>query len=578
LAGAGLVCLLPGAAARAIRATALSVAALSLVTVAVAVGLFIQAGPGGDFALEKDIAWIGGPGSELAVIDIRYHVGLDGLSVWLLALTGLLTPLSVWASFSGIRHRLKEYYALLLVLQTGMLGVFCAMDLLLFYIFFEFTLVPLFLIIGIWGGPERRRAAEKFFIYTIAGSVLTFAGILYLAWVGYQHSWPHRFSFDLRRLYSLAADGLLPTRVQWWLFLAFWAGFAIKVPLFPLHTWLPLAHTEAPTAGSVILAGVLLKLGTYGFLRFSLPMLPEAAVAFAPFMAVLAIAGIIYGALCAWVQRDIKKLVAYSSVSHLGFCMLGMFSLKTAGLTGSLLYMVNHGLATGALFLVVGMIYERYHTRNIDQIGGLARRMPVMAFGLMIFVLASIALPGLNGFVSEFLVLLGTFTSAEPATLAGRSVTGPLGISYAVVAATGIILSAIYLLWMCRCVLFGPIKEPPHTPDISGGLRADLTGREIGVLAPIAALCILLGVFPKPLLQTIEPAVQQQVLVRVYAARAEPQAIQSPGDVVRAPPATPMQAHQADHSRGDRAVADSGSAMAELRQASVARRSSRAIP
>jgi len=535
LAGAGLVCLLPADASRAIRRTAMTVAVVDLALAAVALGLFWQVGLDGEYVLEKSVAWIGGAGSALPSIDIRYHVGIDGISAWLLGLTALLTPLAIWASFSGIRERVKEYYALMLVLHCGMLGVFCTMDLLLFYIFFEFTLVPLFLVIGIWGGPEKTRAANKFFIYTIAGSVLTFAGILYLAWLAYQHTTPARFTFDLEVLYSLSARGLLPANVQWWLFVAMLAGFAIKVPLFPVHTWLPLAHTEAPTAGSVILAGVLLKLGTYGFLRFSLPMLPDAAVRFAPFMGVLAVAGIIYGALCAWVQRDIKKLVAYSSVSHLGFCILGMFSMKTAGLSGSVMYMINHGLSTGALFLVVGMIYERYHTRNIDQIGGLARRMPVMSFFLIVFTLASIGLPGLNGFVSEFLVLLGTFTSAKTVQFAGATVQGPLGVPYAVAAATGIVLSAVYMLWMCRCVLFGPIVEPEHTPDLSGGLSVDLTRREVGVLTPIAVLCVVLGVLPKPLLDSMEPAIERQVLARIYAAPT-PQQPALPRNIAEADP------------------------------------------
>ncbi len=511
LVGAAVVCLLPPAAHGAIRRNALTASVFTLIFAFLAVGLFFEeAGDpsaNGAFALEVNVPWIGGEDFPIHTLDIRYHLGIDGVSLWLLMLTAVLTPLAIWASFSGIQDRVKEYYALMLALETGMLGVFCSMDLLLFYVFFEFTLVPLFFIIGIWGGPEKRRAANKFFIYTVAGSVLTFAGILYIAYFAYQYSDPKRFTFDLQALYSLAERGLLPRDVQWWLFLAFAAGFAIKVPLFPLHTWLPLAHTEAPTAGSVILAGILLKLGTYGFLRFSVPMLPDAARHFAPAVAVIAIAGIIYAALVAWVQDDVKKLVAYSSVSHLGFCMLGMFSLNLAGLTGSLLYMVNHGLSTGALFLVVGVIYERYHTRQISEIGGLGRRMPWMAFFLILFTLSSVGLPGLNGFVGEFLVLLGAFTS--------RGHEGHLGIAYAAVAATGVILSALYMLWMCQRVLFGPLKEPEGTPDTSHGLTHDLTGREIGVLAPIGLLCVLIGVWPKPFLTVMQPALDRQVLERV---------------------------------------------------------------
>ncbi len=472
----------------------------------------------GGYALSTQFAWITDhPITGQRTLDFRYHVGVDGLSVWLVMLAALITPLSIWASFTAIRDRVKEYYVLMLLLEAGMIGVFCARDLLLFYIFFEFTLIPLFFLIGIWGGPERRRAAGKFFLYTFAGSVLTFAGVLYLAYQAYALP-PSRggvgvFTFDLDTLYGLD----LSYNVQWWLFIAFAAGFAIKVPLFPFHTWLPLAHTEAPTAGSVLLAGVLLKLGTYGFLRFSVPMLPEASIALAPIMATLAVAGIIYAALVAWVQDDFKKLIAYSSVSHLGFCILGMFSMKTAGVTGSLLYMVNHGLSTGALFLVVGMIYERYHTRSFDQIGGLARPMPWLAFFLIVFTLSSIGLPGLNGFVSEFLVLLGTFTSASTAD----GPAGPLGVTYGALAALGIVLSAIYMLYLCGRILFGPLKEPDHTPDTTHGLTPDLTPREIGVLTPIALCCLLIGLWPNALIDSIQPAAERQVLNRVFASTIE---------------------------------------------------------
>ena len=445
---------------------------------------------------------------ELPTIDISYRVGVDGISIWLLALTALLMPLAIWSSFTAIRERVREYYCLLLLLQVGLLGVFCAMDLLLFYVFFEFTLVPLFFLIGIWGGAEKRRAAIKFFLFTLAGSVLTFAGIVYLAY--YSYTALGRITLNIPDLIELGRSGFLPLNLQWWLFLAFAAGFAIKVPLFPMHTWLPLAHTEAPTAGSVILAGVLLKLGTYGFCRLSIPMFPDAAYQWAPFIAVLAIIGIIYASLAAWVQTDVKKLVAYSSVSHLGFCMLGLFSLKLAGVSGGVLYMVNHGLSTGALFLVVGYIYERYHTRDIHAIGGLARRMPWLAFFLVFFTLSSIGLPGLNGFVGEFLVLTGAATS--PKTL-DRLAAGPLGFGYVIPAASGIVLGAVYMLWMCRCVLFGPLTEPPHTPDTSRGLTADLTGREIAILAPLALACILIGVYPRPLLNSFETAARQHVLL-----------------------------------------------------------------
>ncbi|MCK4658407.1 MAG: NADH-quinone oxidoreductase subunit M [Phycisphaerae bacterium] len=518
-----------------IRRAALAISTAVFVLTVVAMAMYYQAGPtetGAGFRLEQKVAWLGTTAiGSVGTIDVKYAVGIDGISMWLLLLTAFLMPLSIWGSFSAIQDRVREYYILMLLLQTGMMGVFCALDLLLFYVFFEFTLIPLFFLIGIWGGPERRRAANKFFIYTVAGSVLTFAGVLYIAYFAYLHGGRHEFTLDLIKLTALGQSGAIPANIQWWLFGAFAAGFAIKVPLFPVHTWLPLAHTEAPTAGSVILAGVLLKLGTYGFCRLSLPLLPEGVIAWAPFMAVLAIVGIIYAALAAWVQDDIKKLVAYSSVSHLGFCMLGMFSLKAAGMSGAVMYMINHGLSTGALFLVIGMIYERYHTRDVNAIGGLGRRMPWMAFFLIVFTLSSIGLPGLNGFVGEFLVLLGTATSA--ATRDGLP-SGPLGFGYAIPAATGIILGAVYMLWMCQRVLFGPLTEPEHTPDTSRGLTVDLTKREIGILAPIAVVCLLIGVWPKPMLKEIESAAVANILqpnamvVDSRLALAEPGAVERP--------------------------------------------------
>ena len=475
------------------------------------------------YVLVHRVPWIEGESIEVetpdgeiverSTIDISYSVGVDGISIWMVALTALLMPLAIWSSFTGIRERVREYYCLMLLLQIGLMGVFCATDLLLFYVFFEFTLVPLYFLIGIWGGSERRRAANKFFIFTLSGSVLMFAGIIYLGYFSYTTL--GYVTLNIEELTRLGQEGFLPVSVQRWLFLAFAAGFAIKVPLFPVHTWLPLAHTEAPTAGSVVLAGVLLKLGTYGFCRISIPMFPDATFQLAPIVAVFAIIGIIYAALAAWVQTDVKKLVAYSSVSHLGFCMLGLFSLKVAGVTGGVLYMVNHGLSTGALFLIVGYIYERYHTRDIHKIGGLARQMPWMAFFLIFFTLSSIGLPGLNGFVGEFLVLLGTATSSS--TVDGRA-AGPLGFGYVIPAALGIILGAVYMLWMCQRVLFGPLTEPPNTPDTSTGLTKDLTGREIGILVPIAACCVFLGVYPKPILETFEIAARQHVLRTPYVA------------------------------------------------------------
>lgn len=516
LAGAALIFARIDADAIWSRRTALGVSVLTLLLGVIALMRFnLEKGrteESGCSLVERHV-WIGEPQGEregtwrdVARLQIEYHLGVDGISMPLILLTVFLTPLAIWGSFTAIQDRAREFYALLLLLHAAMIGVFCSRDLLIFYMFFEFTLVPLYFVIGIWGGAQRQKAANMFFIYTLAGSMLTFAGVLYLGWLASQFPLgPNQsriFTFDLDVLYRLADkdNGYLSSTAQAVLFFAFFAGFAIKVPLFPFHTWLPLAHTEAPTAGSVILAGVLLKLGTYGFLRLSLPMLPHASAEYAPLIGVLAVVGIIYGAVAAWVQGDFKKLVAYSSVSHLGFCLLGMFSLKLDGLVGALLYMVNHGLSTGALFLVVGMVYERYHTREFSRIGGLAKKMPIMAFFLVIFTFASVGLPGLNGFVSEFLVLVGTFNSENH-----------LGKVYAAFAALGIILSAVYMLHMARGLLFGPLREPGHGSDDSAGLTQDLTPREIGILAPLALACLWLGVFPGPTMHMMDDSLRNAV-------------------------------------------------------------------
>jgi NADH-quinone oxidoreductase subunit M len=389
----------------------------------------------------------------------------------------------------------------LLVLETGMLGVFTAQDLMLFYIFFEFTLIPLFFLIGLWGGPQRRLAAIKFFLFTLAGSVLTFLGLIYIVAAHYSQTSAQgagELTFNIARLCQAVQDGSLrfSTTEQWWLFLALTAGFAIKVPVFPFHTWLPLAHVEAPTAGSVLLAGVLLKIGTYGFLRFNLPLLPLASHLFFDYLCVLAVIGILYGALVALAQKDIKRLIAYSSVSHLGFCLLGLFALNTVGIGGSLLQMVNHGLSTGALFALVGMLYERYHTREIAALGGLARRLPVLSFFFLVITLSSIGLPGLNGFIGEFLVLVGAFQVSK---------------TYAVLAAVGIILGAFYMLWLVQRVFFGPVREPQ--PEHGGPEVTDLGLREILALTPIAAVCLWIGVYPNFFLVRMEPAIEQVVRV-----------------------------------------------------------------
>lgn len=517
---------LPDRFAAAAPRIALGVALLTLV---VGLALWMEIGRAGhaELVAQHEQTWIAQGDSESGGLTIRYHVGLDAISGALVLLTAILVPLSVACSFSAITHRQREYYAWLLALTSGMFGVFAARDVLLFYVFFEFTLVPLYFLIGIWGGGQRRYAANKFFLFTFTGSVITFAGILYLAIRAAHLTGDRMVTFDMLRLSSLAGLSLTEQR---WLFVAFFCGFAIKVPLFPLHTWLPLAHTEAPTAGSVLLAGVLLKLGTYGFLRFALPMTPDGAIWWAQPMALLAIAGIIYGALVSWVQRDVKKLVAYSSVSHLGFCMLGMFSLLPVGLSGAVLYMINHGISTGALFLVVGMIYERYHTRDVDQLGGLALRMPILAAFLMLFTFSSVGLPGLNGFVSEFTVLFAAFNS--PA----------LGPWFGAWGATGILLGAVYMLYMAGKLLFGPLREPPDTPDLSRGLTRDLTRREIAILAPLAVLVVLLGVAPRIVTDPLDPVLDAQIMRRIEGRTARTDAPESPvapAALVWTPPENP---------------------------------------
>ena len=441
---------------------------------------------------------------------IRFYVGIDGLNIWLIVLTALLMVSSVLISWTAIQNRVNEYYAWLLALGAAMTGVFVAFDLILFYTFFELTLVPLFFLIGIWGGPQRQYAARKFFIYTLAGSLITFLGVLGVALAYYLHNGyyvrdgvvKHLMTFDIPDLVRLinerlsldpidAAPELAFWRnIQFWVFLAMMAGFAIKVPLFPLHTWLPLAHVEAPTAGSVLLAGVLLKIGAYGFLRLCLPLTPDASLSVGvPVIGTLAVIGIIYGALCALAQGtpkgDVKKLVAYSSVSHLGLCMLGMFALNEAGLTGSLLQMLNHGLSTGALFLLVGMLYERYHTRRIGDYGGMAARLKLLSVFMVFICLSSVGLPGLNGFVGEVLVFVGIY-DLKGAVVDGRTLM--------VLATSGVVLGAWYLFTMLQRMFFGPVKEPNAEPG--HGPHGDINGRELAAIGPIAVVCVVLGIVP----------------------------------------------------------------------------------
>jgi NADH-quinone oxidoreductase subunit M len=460
-------------------------------------------------------------------INVRFHVALDGLSLWLFALTSLLTVVAVLVSWDVILDGYKLYYRLLLILETGLLGVFVARDIVLFYVFFEFTLIPLFFLIGLWGGHDRRHAAVKFFLFTLAGSVLTFLGLLAIVlWHYYQSDADPAFrvlTFSIPELAeSLRVHPMDPT-LQIWVFLALFAGFAIKTPLFPLHTWLPLAHVEAPTAGSVLLAGVLLKVGTYGFARFNLPMLPHAAAVLMPWLMWIALAGVVYGAVVALAQSDIKRLVAYSSVSHLGFCMLGLFALDRLSIQGGVLQMVNHGLATGGLFAVVGMIYQRFHTREIGNLGGLARRMPVLCFFAMVLTLSSIALPGLAGFAGEFPLLLGVFQRgwAEP------DVAGAVQLkTIAALSLSGVVLGAWYMLWMFQRVFFGPphdaiVTDSSFSPGVHAGETAhvnDLSPREIFCLAPLIVLIFWIGLQPCFFLDRMTPTLNDLMRPAVQAA------------------------------------------------------------
>ena len=417
--------------------------------------------------------------------------GADSVSLLLVLLTALLGPVCVLASFSSVKERQKLYYASLLALQSFVTGVFIAQDAIMFYVFFELTLAPMFILIRQWGGANRRKAAYKFFLYTFTGSILTLAGVVYVAYSRTEVASAIGWNFGLTFMADNAA--LMSPTQQAWVLAALLAGFAVKVPLFPVHTWLPLAHTEAPTAGSVVLAGVLLKLGTYALYRIAIPLTPIAFVDFAPYVAGVSIVGILYAGLICWTQRDVKKLVAYSSVSHLGFCILGLVALNAVGMGGSILYMINHGLSTGALFLCIGMIYERYHTRDMDEIGGLASKMPVWSFFMVFFAMASVGLPGLNGFVSEFMCMLGAFQAGAAWGPGGTG--GVLGPWFAALAATGMVVAAMYILVMVGKVVFGPLKEPEgHRPHEE--LPADLNAREITVLAPLAVACLALGLLP----------------------------------------------------------------------------------
>jgi NADH-quinone oxidoreductase subunit M len=485
--GAAALLLAPRTAAVVLRGGALAVAVATFV---LSLPLYVGFdGASAAYQFEEQVGWIPSFG-------VSYHVGIDGISLLLVLLTTFITPVALASAWHAIEERTKEFVVTMLLLETGMLGVFVSLDLFLFFVFWEAMLIPMYLVIGVWGGGQRVYAAVKFVLYTMVGSALMLVAILALY---YQHGAATGvFTFDVP---ALARWVVPPGTGQTLMFLAFALAFAIKVPLFPFHTWLPDAHVEAPTAGSVILAGVLLKMGTYGFLRFCLPFFPDATLAFAPLVFALALVGIVYGALVATVQPDLKKLVAYSSVSHLGFVMLGLFTLNAQGVVGGLIQMVSHGLSTGALFLMVGMIYERRHTRLIADFGGLWQVVPAFSALFLVVALSSLGLPGLNGFVGEFLILVGAFR-VDP--------------RLAVLATTGIVFAAVYLLWMYQRVVFGELRH-----EANRGLR-DLTPREWAVLAPVVLFIVWIGVYPAAFTGKTEATVQALLQqVQGKAARAQ---------------------------------------------------------
>ena len=486
--GAAVVLVLPRSAEGALAATTLAVMAITM-----AAGLpLLRISMGRDFHLDEDVVWI-------ARYAIHYHVAIDGVSLWLVILTLFLTPIATYASFGSIHARIKDWCFALLMLEGAMIGAFLALDLFLFYSFWELMLIPMYVMIGVWGGQGRIRSAIKFFLYTMFGSVLMLGAIIYLAheYSRVSGGTPSFDYFELQRL-------MIPRHIQIWLWVAFTLAFIIKVPMWPLHFWLPDAHTEAPTAGSVNLAAVMLKMGTYGYLRFAMGLFPEACAEFAVNLAGVAVlGGIIYGALCAWKQSDVKRLIAYSSVAHLGYVMLGLFALTPASIEGGVLQMVNHGVSTGMLFLLFGVVYDRRHTRQLDDFGGLAKPMPVYATLFVIATLASVGLPGTNGFIGEFMVITGTFGSRILSRFAGLQAVG---------AAVGVILGAVYMLMVVQKMFFGPIthKENAHLPDVNA--------REIVSLAPIAMMIFVIGFFPNIFLSQIKGAaqrIQDDVLARI---------------------------------------------------------------
>ncbi len=475
LAGVLVILFLNSESKAAIRWVAMTT---TLVTFGIALWMLTQFNASNpDLQLEAKYMWI-----NVAGWNIYYYLAVDGLSVLLVLLTAFLTPISILSTWTAVEDRVKDFMIFFLLLEVGMMGVFLAQDLFLFYIFWEFTLVPMYFLIGLWGGPRRIYAAVKFFLYTMAGSILMLLAIIWLGNQGQTFSLP-----------DLIARGGIPANIQMWLFIAFGAAFAIKVPMWPLHSWLPDAHVEAPTAGSVILAGVLLKMGTYGFLRFNIPLFPSASIQAAPWIALLATIGIIYGAAVSYAQSDVKKLVAYSSVSHLGFVMLGLFALNAQGVSGAILQMINHGLSTGALFLLIGMVYEQTHTRELKAYGGLWKIMPVFGSIMLISALSSMGLPGLNGFVGEFTILLGAFGS--------KAIGTPW---YAGISAIGVIMAAVYILYMFQKMFLGPAGEVTQHHELK-----DLNWREILTIAPLLVFMFWIGLYPAPFFNLIAPAVEK---------------------------------------------------------------------
>jgi NADH-quinone oxidoreductase subunit M len=460
-----------------IRNVALGVSVLTFgATLALWAG-FDMTATAAEFQFVERVPWI-------PAFGIEYYLGLDGMSLMLMLLTGFLTPIALLSSWEGIHKKVKEFSIFMLMLETAMLGVFAALDLFLFYVFWDFVLIPMYFLIGVWGYERRIYAAVKFILYTMAGSVLMLVAIIGLSWLHQQAN--GTYSFDTLRLYELD----IPDNLQYWFFLAFAVAFLIKVPLFPFHTWLPDAHVEAPTAGSVILAGVMLKMGGYGLIRFAFPLFPEAALYFAPYLAVLSVIAIVYGALVAMVQPDMKKLVAYSSVSHMGFVVLGIAAMNLQGVQGATYQMLAHGVSTGGLFCIVGMLSDRRHTRLISEYGGIKSIVPRLTAVSLIITLASIGLPGMNGFIGEFLIMLGAFRW-DP--------------RFVVVAGLGVILSAVYMLWMFQRVYYGDVthEHNRHIPDLSV--------REWVVIGPLAAMAIYMGVFPNVFLKPMEPAITRIV-------------------------------------------------------------------